>query len=159
VQAADGKWFILGVGSDNTWRKFCEVAGLQGLSDDPRFVTNARRVEHYDDLMPPVRQAILTHTAEEWMEILRRADVPVGKINSVSEALGDPHLAARNFIVQLAHPTLGAVQSLATPIHMSQTPLCYEQHPPMLGEHSTDILRELGYSAEQAETLRANGVI
>ncbi len=159
VEAADGKWFILGVGSDNTWRKFCEVAGLQAFSDDPRFVTNAQRVEHYDELMPHVRKAILARTAEEWLDILRKADVPVGKINSVSEALADPHLTARNFIVRLAHPALGSVWSLATPIHMSQTPLRYEQYPPMLGEHTADILQELGYSAEQTETLRANGVI
>ncbi len=159
VQAADGKWFILGVGSDNTWRKFCEVAGLQALSDDPRFATNASRVALYDELMPDVRKAILQHTADEWLDILRKAEVPVGKINSVSEALADPHLAARNFIVTLEHPTLGAVRSLATPIHLSQTPLRYERHPPALGEHTLEILSELGYRSEYADKLRLGGVI
>jgi formyl-CoA transferase len=159
VQAADGKWFILGIGSDNTWRKFCEVSGLQDLSNDPRFTTNAKRVENYTELMPHVRKAILNHTAEEWLEILRAADVPVGRINSVSEALSDPHLTARNFIVELNHPKLGPLHSLATPIHLSQTPLQYQAHPPMLGEHTSEILHGLGYSSEQVDQFRGAGIV
>ena len=159
VQAADGKWFILGLGSDNTWRKFCEVAGLEKLINDPRFTTNANRVSNYDDLMAYVRQTIITHTADEWLEILRAADVPVGKINSVSEALADPHLTARNFIVELNHPKLGLLRSLATPIHMMATPLQYEKHPPLLGEHNLEVLKELGYSSNQVDGFREAGII
>jgi formyl-CoA transferase len=159
VQAKDGKWFILGVGSDNTWRKFCEVAGLDQLSNDARFATNARRVEHYNTLMPQVREVIQQRTADDWFELLRVADVPVGKINSVSEALADPHLAARNFIVELEHPLLGMVRSLATPITMSRTALRYDLPPPTLGQHTQEILTELGYSGEQIQTLRQDGGI
>ena len=159
VQAADGKWFILGIGSDNIWRKFCEVSGLHDLINDPRFTTNASRVENYNELMVFVRKTILDHTSEEWLDILRGAEIPVGKINSVSEALADPHLAVRNFIVEIKHPKLGSLHSLATPIHMSQTPLGYEKHPPLLGEHTMEILNELGYNAEQVDNLRQSGVI
>jgi len=159
VQAQDGKWFILGVGSDNTWRKFCEVAGLQAIGSDPRYATNADRVSLYDELMPHVRAAIQSRPAEEWLDVLRAADVPVGRINSVSEALADPHLTERNFVVDLQHPTLGMLRSLATPIHMSMTPLTYELHPPLLGEHTQQILMELGYSAEQIQTLQQERII
>ncbi len=158
VQAKDERWFILGVGSDNTWRKFCEVAGLDELGNNPRYATNADRVTYYDELMPAVRSVIRQRTADEWLDRLRAADVPVGKINTVSEALADPHLLERNFIVELEHPSLGMLRSLATPVHMSMTPLRYEQHPPLLGEHTAQILADLGYSPEQIQQLRADGV-
>jgi crotonobetainyl-CoA:carnitine CoA-transferase CaiB-like acyl-CoA transferase len=159
VKGQDGKWFILGVGSDNTWRKFCEVAGLDALGSNPRYATNADRVTYYDELMPQVRAAIEMRPAEEWLETLRAADVPVGKINAVSEALSDPHLVARNFVVNVEHPTLGMLRSLATPIHMSLTPLHYEKHPPLLGEHTGEILAELGYTPEQIQVLERDGAI
>ncbi len=159
VEARDGKWFILGVGSDNTWRKFCEVTGLHDLGNDSHYATNAGRVAHYDQLMARVRAVIQQRTADEWLEILRAANVPVGKINSVSEALSDPHLAARNFIVELQHPSLGLLRSLATPISMSTTALRYERHPPSLSEHTHEILTELGYTDEQIQLFQRDGVI
>lgn len=159
VQAKDGKWFILGVGSDNTWRKFCEVAGLDELGKNPRYATNADRVTNYNELIPQVTSVIRQRTAAEWLETLRAAEVPVGKINSVSEALDDPHLLQRNFIVELEHPSLGTLRSLATPVHMSMTPLRYELHPPRLGEHTTKILNEIGYTAEQIMQLESEGVV
>jgi crotonobetainyl-CoA:carnitine CoA-transferase CaiB-like acyl-CoA transferase len=159
VEAKDGQWFILGVGSDNTWRKFCEVTGLEDLGNDARYATNAGRVAHYDELMARVRAVIQQRTADEWLEILRAANVPVGKINSVSEALSDPQLSARKFIVELEHPSLGLLRSLATPISMSMTALAYNRHPPSLGEHTHEILTELGYSEEQIQMFQREGVI
>jgi crotonobetainyl-CoA:carnitine CoA-transferase CaiB-like acyl-CoA transferase len=159
VEAKDGQWFILGVGSDNTWRKFCEVTGLEDLGNDARYATNAGRVAHYDELMALVRAVIQQRTADEWLEILRAANVPVGKINSVSEALSDPQLSARKFIVELEHPSLGLLRSLATPISMSMTALAYNRHPPSLGEHTHEILTELGYSEEQIQMFQREGVI
>lgn len=159
VQAGDGRWFILGVGSDNTWRKFCQAAGLDSLAEDPRFLTNADRVRHYEALMPYVREALQRHSADDWLRRLRDAEVPVGKINTVAEALSDPHLLERHFIVEIVHPTLGALKSLATPVHMNATPLRYDRHPPLLGEHTDEILSELGYETAQIQTLRDEGVI
>jgi crotonobetainyl-CoA:carnitine CoA-transferase CaiB-like acyl-CoA transferase len=159
VQAKDGKWFILGVGSDNTWEKFCDVVGLPELGSDPRYATNADRVARYDELMPRIQAIIQQRTADDWLELLRAADVPVGKINSVSEALADPHLVERNFIVKMQHPSLGMLRSLATPIHMTETPLRYQQPPPLLGEHTQQILAELGYSDEQIKAFRQEGII
>jgi formyl-CoA transferase len=159
VQAADGKWFILGVGSENIWRKFCGVTGLEHLIDDPRFNSNANRVAHYAELMPVIRDLIARRSADEWLAIFREANIPVGRINSVSEALADPQLIERLFIVELEHPALGPVRSLATPILMSDTPLRYDQHPPMLGEHTHEILAELGYDQATIQRFQQEGVI
>jgi crotonobetainyl-CoA:carnitine CoA-transferase CaiB-like acyl-CoA transferase len=115
-------------------------------------------VQAKDGKMPQVRAVMQQRTADDWLELLRVADVPVGKINSVSEALADPHLTARNFIVELEHPLLGMVRSLATPVTMSRTALRYDLHPPTLGEHTEEILAELGYSDAQIQTLRQEGV-
>ncbi|MBL8134100.1 MAG: CoA transferase [Anaerolineae bacterium] len=159
LQAGDGRWFVLGVGSDNTWQKFCAVAGLEVLAHDSRFSSNADRVRNYDALMPYVREVLQRHSADEWLQILRDADVPVGKINTVAEALADSHLLERNFIVELEHPELGTLKSLATPVHMSASPLRYERHPPTLGEQTDEILHELNYSREQIQDMRAWGVV
>lgn len=159
LQAGDGRWFVLGVGSDNTWQKFCAVAGLDVLADDPRFAVNSDRVRNYDALMPYVRDVLKSHSADEWLQILRDADVPVGKINTVAEALADPHLLERNFIVELNHPELGTLRSLATPVHMSASPLRYDRHPPTLGEQTDEILCELNFSNEQIMDMRSQGVI
>ncbi len=80
-------------------------------------------------------------------------------VSTVAEALADPHLLERHFIVELEHPTLGTVKSLATPVHMSATPLRYDRHPPLLGEQTEEIMRELGYGADQISELRQAGVV
>lgn len=159
VQGSDGEWFILGVGSDNVWRKFCELAGLTQLRDDPRFYTNAERVRRRAELMPLVSTVMQTRPAGEWLELLTQAGIPCGPIRNVSSALADPQVAARGVIVQLEHPLLGAIKSLATPIHMSDTALSYRRYPPQLGEHSEEILGEIGYSPSEIATIKAQGVI
>ena len=85
--------------------------------------------------------------------------MPCGRINTVAEALGDPHVAERGFIVELEHPALGIIKSLATPVHLSDTPLSYRRHPPRLGEHSDEVAAELGYAADEIAQLRADGVL
>lgn len=145
VQGSDGAWFILGVGSDNVWQSFCRFIGRDDLAVDSRFRTNVERITHYEELMPIVREIARQRTTDEWLVDLRAAGVPCGRINTVAEALSDPHLYERGMIVQLEHPALGALRSIATPVHMSDTPLTYRLHPPRLGEHSDEILVELGY--------------
>ena len=159
VQGSDRKWFILGVGSDNVWNKFCELVGLGELRDDPRFYTNAERVRNRATLMPLIKQVIKTRPSAGWLGALKDAGIPSGPIQDVSGALSDPHLADRGFIVELEHPTLGIVKSLATPIHLSKTGINYQHHPPELGEHTDAILNQLGYSKGEITTLRAQGVI
>ena len=159
VQASDGDWFILGVASDNVWRVFCRQVGCEELAADPRFATNADRIANYKALLPIVRAIIRAKTCDEWLRELRAAGVPCGRINTTAEALGDPHVIERGMIIELEHPALGIVKSLATPVHLADTPLVYRRHPPRLGEHSDQVAAELGYGAAEVAALRAEGVL
>jgi formyl-CoA transferase/CoA:oxalate CoA-transferase len=159
VRGGDGEWLILGVGSDNIWRKFCDLANLQALRDDPRFYTNAERVRNREALLPLIQQVMQTRPAQEWLEVLAAADIPCGPIRGVGQALADPQVAARGMIVELEHPLLGLIKSLATPIHLSETGLSYRRYPPRLGEHSVEILNEIGYGLVEIESFREQGII
>ena len=159
VQASDDDWFILGVASDNVWRAFCRQVAREDLAADPRFVSNAGRIANYAALLPILRQIIRAKPCEQWLTELRAAGVPCGRINTVAEALGDPHVIERGMIIELEHPALGIVKSLATPVHLSETPLVYRRHPPRLGEHSDEVAAELGYSPTEVAALRAAGVL
>lgn len=159
VQGSDGDWFILGVGSDNIWNGFCKHVGREKLAQDPRFKTNGDRIAHYDELLPIIREIVQQKTTDEWLGELRDVGVPCGRINTVKEALTDPHFIERGMIVELEHPAIGLVKSIATPVHLSDTPLIYHRHPPTLGEHTDEVVHELGYSAEQILSLRDKGVI
>jgi len=159
VQASDGDWFMLGVASDNVWSAFCRQVERNDLASDERFSTNSDRIANYDALLPIVRDIIRGKTCDRWLEELRAAGVPCGRINTVAEALGDPHVIERGFIVELEHPALGLIKSLATPIHLADSPLVYRRHPPRLGEHSDEVAAELGYSPAEIAQLRAQGVL
>ena len=159
VEAADGVWFILGVGSDNLWQKFCTLANLGTLQNDARFHTNSERVTNRHLLMPHVRSVIKERPAAAWIDLLQEVGIPAGPIRDVDTALTDPHIQARNFIVELEHPTLGMLKSLATPIHMSGTATSYRRYPPQLGEHTSEILTELGYTQSDISAFTTGGVI
>jgi crotonobetainyl-CoA:carnitine CoA-transferase CaiB-like acyl-CoA transferase len=159
VQGADGDWFMLGVASDNVWRMFCKYVGRDDLAERPEFATNARRIEHYDSLLPIVRDIIRQRPTDEWLKELRRVGVPCGRINTLAQALSDPHLLERGMILEIQHPALGMLKSLATPLHFSETPLVYHRHPPRLGEHTQEVLTEAGYDETVLARLRDQGVI
>jgi crotonobetainyl-CoA:carnitine CoA-transferase CaiB-like acyl-CoA transferase len=159
VQGSDGDWFILGVGSDNVWRSFCNLVERDDLAQDERYQSVASRVDHYEALMPVVREIIRGDTVEAWLPRLRAAGVPAGRINNIHEALSDEHLEHRGIIIDLEHPLHGIVKSIATPVHLSDTPLVYYRHPPMLGEHTDEVIQEIGYSADQVTHLRERGII
>lgn len=159
VQGREGDWFILGVGSDNIWRAFCQYIGRDDLAQDERFTTNSKRIANYEVLLPIIREIIQQKPTDEWLNNLRGVGVPCGRINTVKEALMDSHFIERGMIVELDHPMLGIVKSLATPVHLSDTPLVYYRHPPTLGEHTDEIVQELGYTKEQILAMREQGAI
>ncbi len=155
---ADGD-FILTVGNDGQFRKFCEVAGL-ALADDPRFATNSARVANRGELIPLLRQATVFKTTAEWISALEQAGVPCGPINDLAQVFADPQVQARGLRFELPHPLAGSVPQVASPIRLSATPIQHRNAPPLLGEHTEQVLQQwLGLSAEQIVGLREAGVL
>ncbi|WP_172148291.1 MULTISPECIES: CaiB/BaiF CoA transferase family protein [Pseudomonas] len=156
---ADGD-IILTVGNDGQFRKFCEVAGLPALAADPRFSTNQARVAHRTELIPLIRQATVFKTTAEWLAALEQAGVPCGPINDLQQVFADPQVQARGLRVELPHPLAGSVPQVASPIRLSATPVQYRNAPPLLGEHTEQVLQQwLGLSLEQIAELRRAGVL
>ena len=157
--SADGD-FILAVGNDGQFRKFCEVAGLPALADDPRFSTNKARVAHRAELIPLLRQATVFRTTAEWVALLEEAGVPCGPINDLAQVFADPQVQARGLRLDLANGLGSSTPQVASPLRLSATPVDYRLAPPLLGEHSDAILqRLLGLDATQIASLRAAGVV
>lgn len=160
-RAADG-WLVLGAAKQKFWESVCEVIGQPELNDDPRFSTMAGRNEHRDELLPILEAAFATRTVDEWLADLHAAGVPASRINSVEEALVDPQTVAREDIVEHAHPVLGPVRTIRTPLRLSQGELSLErpaERGPARGEHTAEVLTSLcGYSADRIRELAAAGV-
>lgn len=156
---ADGD-FILTVGNDSQFRKFADVAGHPQWVDDPRFATNKQRVAHRAELIPLIRQATVFKTTAEWVAALESAGVPCGPINDVSQVFEDPQVRARGLKVELPHALGGVVPQVASPIRLSGTPVEYRRAPPLLGEHTLEVLTSvLGLSDGDVMALREAGVL
>lgn len=159
-RGSDGRHFVVGVGTEALWMRFCRLLRAEEtLGADPRFASNRRRIEHRDELIPRLQELFSARPAQEWLNRLTEAGIPAGPIQSVSEALSDPQAQARGMVVELRHPRLGVVKSLANPIKMSETPPAYRLPPPLLGEHTEVILRELGLPEAELGPLRAEEVV
>jgi len=157
--ASDGD-FIVAVGTDEQYRRFCGVAGLDALASDPRFATNAGRVIHYDTLRPLIAEALLGRTRAEWLAALTAVGIPCGSVRDLSEVLTDPHLEARAMIEAVEHARAGSIRVMGVPIKLSDTPGAVRTAPPMLGEHTDRMLRgELGFDDRDLEQLRRDEVI
>jgi crotonobetainyl-CoA:carnitine CoA-transferase CaiB-like acyl-CoA transferase len=156
---ADGD-FILTVGNDGQFRKFCEVAGHAEWADDPRFANNTQRVANRAVLIPLIRQATVFKTTAEWVAALEQAGVPCGPINDLAQVFADPQVLARGLRVDVPHSLGGTLPQVASPIRLSETPVEYRHAPPLLGEHTESVLqRLLGLQAEQIAALREAGVL
>jgi crotonobetainyl-CoA:carnitine CoA-transferase CaiB-like acyl-CoA transferase len=158
-QCKDG-YLNLGCGNDSLWRSFCEVTGLQSLTEDPRFRANANRVENADALRTILEPVLLQKTTVEWIEALRARGIPSGSIQSVQEVCEHPQTIAREMVVELDHPKAGPIRVTGVPIKLSDTPGAVDRPPPVLGEHTNEILREwLNMSEAQVDKLREEGVL
>lgn len=156
---ADG-YLILAVGNDSQFKSFCAVAGLDDLPLDERYATNRKRVANRDALVPLIRQAMVAKTTDEWIVALEKANVPCGPINTLDRVFDNPQLKHRGMVKQLDHPTAGSVPTVGNPIKFSKTPITDEKAPPMLGQHSDEILRQVAdLSDDQIAKLREAGIV
>jgi crotonobetainyl-CoA:carnitine CoA-transferase CaiB-like acyl-CoA transferase len=148
-RASDG-FLAVGIGNDKQYRRFCEIAGAPELASDERFATNPARVRNRDALVPLLEEIFRRRETRYWIDGLWKEGIPAGPINTVDKALDDPHAAAREMVVAMPHPRAGSVRLIGSPMRLSGTPVEYRHAPPLLGQHTGEVLRELlGMSEEE----------
>jgi len=154
--ASDGD-FVLAVGNDDQWRRFCAVAELP---EDPRFATNRQRVTAYDELRPFVADRLRTRRRQHWIERLNTAGVPCGSVRNLQELFDDRQLEAREMIARVEHATIGQLRTLGVNVKLSETPGGVRTAPPTLGQHTAAVLQnDVGLRADEIEALRRERVI
>lgn len=157
---ASDRSFILAVGNDSQFRKFCAVAGAAGLAEDPRFARNADRVRNRTELIPILRRLTMERTAAEWIAELETAGVPCGPVNDLEQVFADPQVLARKMRITLPHPSSGTVDLIGSPINLEKTPVSYRAAPPLVGADTADVLtRHLGLATETLEDLAGRGIL
>ncbi len=158
-KTADGA-VILACGNDNLFRKFCEVASCTQLAGDPRYATNGARVENRVELTRILDEIVARRTTRDWVEALEAAGVPNGPINTLEQVFAEPQAIARGLKLELAHPLAGTVPLIRSPMRFSATAIEHNRPPPLLGEHTDEILRDVaGFSAAAIAQLHADGVV
>lgn len=158
VFAARDGHLIVAVGNDSQFRNYCRVIGLPELSADPRFATNPQRVQNRDVLVPLLAERMATGERDVWLAELEAAGVPAGPINTVDQVYQDPQVLARNMRLDLPHPTAGKVPMAGSPLKFSGSPVQYRHAPPLLGQHTRQVLQErLGLSEDDIRALAQGG--
>lgn len=156
VRTADG-YITIGATTPANWHAFCATLGLERLEHDPRFAEVAARRERYVELARLIEAVTLTKPSDHWYRALERAGVPCGVLNSLDQVLADEHVRSRGVVREVTHPTLGSVRVTGSPVRFSHTPIRVERAGPLLGEHTREILGELG--VRDAAALEREGVV
>ena len=157
-EVADGH-LILAVGNDGQFERFCTVAGRPDLAADERFAKNAGRVRHRETLVPLLAAEMRKRSRADWLAALEAAKVPCGPINGLDEVFADPQVRSRQMTIVMPHPLAGEVELVASPMKLSATPVQQRRPPPLLGEHTGEVLAEIGLGAAQIAELRRQGVV
>ena len=154
------KDLALAVGSDKLWRLFCPILGIEEMLDDPRYATNAARVQNRATLIQKLQEVFLTKTYEEWEELLLARGIPMGAINTIDQVVNHPQVQARGMIVESEHPVAGKVKLVGVPVKLSKTPGSVREPAPLLGQHTDEVLREyLGMHDTEISALHQANVI
>ena len=156
---ADGKFVNVAVGNERFWGRFCKAMGRMDLFDHPKFALNRDRVNNRKELIDLLQEEFRKEDASHWVGILEEAGVPCGPINDLADVFGDPQVNEREMRLKVQHPSAGEIDQTGIPIKFSDTPGGIGAPPPVLGEHSEEILRELGYSPEEIGELGERKVI
>ena len=155
---ADGH-IIVAVGNDRQFARLCELLDLAALAGDVRYATNAARVRHRDVLVPLLQDAFRMRERRAWLASLEEAGIPCGPVNDIADVFADPQARARGMIGHVEHPYAGTVPLVASPLRLSATPVALRHAPPLLGQHTDEVLREAGYDDAEIAALRARGAI
>jgi crotonobetainyl-CoA:carnitine CoA-transferase CaiB-like acyl-CoA transferase len=157
-ETSDG-WITVGGSNQATWARLVEIVELPELADDPRFLLNADRMQHVDELASVLSERFKTRPTAEWLELLEEGGVPAGPVASIGEMLELPQTLAREMVVEVEHSKLGPVRTIGFPVKFSDTPVSVERGAPLLGEHTLEVLAELGYTDEEIERLTRGGAV
>ena len=157
-RARDG-YLTIGATGEKRWRKLCEVLGAEEWLDDPRFKTNGDRHRNRELLAELISERLQARTIDEWESILNEAGIPCGPIYGIDQAMEHPQVRHRQMVVELPHPAMGTVRLLGLPVKRSETPGAIRVAPPLLGQHTDEVLREIGVTGDELRRLRERGVI
>lgn len=158
-KCADGKYINVAVGNERFWQRFCKALGREDLAEMPEYAQNKDRVKNRDQLVALLQQEFDTRSTDRWVDILEEAGVPCGPINDLADVFSDPQVKARDMLLEVQHPSAGKIKQTGIPIKFSATPGSIDSPPPLLGQHSKEILLELGYSQDEVEALGQQEVI
>lgn len=158
-KCADGKYINVAVGNERFWQRFCKALGREDLVEMPEYAQNKDRVKNRDQLVALLQQEFDTRSTNRWVDILEEAGVPCGPINDLADVFSDPQVKARDMLLEVQHPSAGKIKQTGIPIKFSATPGSIDSPPPLLGQHSKEILLELGYSQDEVEALEQQEVI
>ena len=160
MPTADG-YIVLSVGNDPTFERFCKLAECEELLEDERFQTNAARVSNRDFVTKTLNEITSNKSSEWWLTELEKEKIGCGPINNLDQVFADPHVKARDMVVEMDHPAMGnkPIKLIANPIKLSKTPPTYREAPPLLGQHTDEILGEAGLSIDEIAKLKENGTV
>lgn len=158
LPTSDG-YLTIGGATQSNWARLCRAVGRAELLADPRFTLNADRMANRAALERTLSETFMTRTTAHWLGVLDRAGVPCGPINDMSQVYADPQVVARDMVVEIDHPTAGAIHNVGIPVKFSETPGTVRRHPPRLGEHTHEVLVEFGYTSDEIAALEQRGIV
>lgn len=158
-EAGDGKFLLVAGGNDRLFKILCEVIDMPQLVDDPNYSSNILRVENREVLVPIIQKRLLTKPRDDWLAELRESGFPCGPVNSIDEVFSDPQLLHRDMLVTMDHPKIGEIKQIGAPLKFSETPCILDLPPPMLGQHTDEVLKYIGYTEEEVAALKKDSVV
>ncbi|WP_085506120.1 CaiB/BaiF CoA transferase family protein [Thalassobacillus devorans] len=154
----DGE-IVIAVGNDGQFSRLCSLLGLEQLTNHPKFSSNSLRLQNREKLIDLISNKIKEKSTKEWNELLQDNGIPCGPINNIKDVFEDPQVKAREMALEVEHPTAGSVKLVGSPLKLSRTPVDYKRHPPLPGEHTEEVLTDMGYTLEDIEDLKGKNII